>query len=350
MRKETNNAFRLFSLILALVLILSLVPATAFRADAAAGDTLYFVPGDQWGSDNAWYAAYFFVGNSYKWAAMADSDGDGYYECTVPSGGFTGVIFCRMSPASTTLSWTNKWNQTADLTLSDSKNCFTMNNSTQWADKATGSWSSYTPAGQGTEPSTTPPTPSTPSGGRDVVIHFRNTALWSAVKFYAWDYDTEEPLAGTWPGTAAPAESGTTNWYTLTLQDVTATLRELAREGSFEDLRGFFLELEILTPGWEAQLKADHPALPWQEQHRALGCYFIERYWLQAVADYDLVGRVKLAVLSCLLIKMLGGDLRTAQLYSKEIENSIDNVEAILDGAYTSPALADIRLLDLLLK
>ena len=126
--------------------------------------------------------------------------------------------------------------------------------------------------------------------------------------------------------------------------------RELAREGSFEDLRGFFLELEILTPAWEAQLKEDHPSLPWQEQHRALGCYFIERYWLQAVADYDLVGRVKLSVLSCLLIKMLGGDLRTAQLYSKEIENSIDNVEAILDGAYTSPALADIRLLDLLLK
>ena len=126
--------------------------------------------------------------------------------------------------------------------------------------------------------------------------------------------------------------------------------RELAWEGSFEDIRRFFLELEILTPGWEALLKADHPSLPWQEQHRALGCYFIERYWLQAVADYDLVGRVKLAVLSCLLIKMLGGDLRTAQLYSKEIENNIDNVEAILDGAYTSPALADIRLLDLLLK
>ena len=32
------------------------------------------------------------------------------------------------------------------------------------------------------------------------------------------------------------------------------------------------------------------------------------------------------------------------------IYRSIDNVEAILDGAYTSPTLADIRLLDLLLK
>ena len=61
MRKEKNfNVLRLLSLILALALTLSLVPATAFRADAAAGDTLYFVPGDQWGSDGAWYAAYFF--------------------------------------------------------------------------------------------------------------------------------------------------------------------------------------------------------------------------------------------------------------------------------------------------
>jgi len=126
--------------------------------------------------------------------------------------------------------------------------------------------------------------------------------------------------------------------------------RELAQDGSFEDLRRFFLELDILTPEWEVLLKTVRPSLPWQKQHRALASYFIERYWLQAVADYDLVGRVKLAIVSCLLIKMLGGGLRTAQLYSKEIENNIDNVEAILDGAYTAPALADVRLLDLLLK
>lgn len=126
--------------------------------------------------------------------------------------------------------------------------------------------------------------------------------------------------------------------------------RELAQGGSLEELCAFFLDLEILTPDWEALLKKTHDLLPWREQHRTLAQYFIERYWLQAVADYDLVGRVKLAVISCLMIKALGGDLRTAQLYSKEIENSIDNIEAILDGAYTSPALADIRLLDLLLK
>ena len=220
MRREKNiNVLRLLSLILALALTLSLVPATAFQAKAAAGDTLYFVPGDQWGSDGAWYAAYFF-GAGEKWAAMADSDGDGYYECTVPSGGYTSVIFCRMNPASTSLSWTNKWNQTADLTLSDSKNCFTMNSATQWySTGATGTWSKYTPAGTDTPTTPTTTNPTTPTG-RDVVIHFRNTALWSNVKVYAWDTDTEEPLLGTWPGTAAAAETGTVNWYTLKLEDV----------------------------------------------------------------------------------------------------------------------------------
>jgi hypothetical protein len=59
---------------------------------------------------------------------------------------------------------------------------------------------------------------------------------------------------------------------------------------------------------------------------------------------------VKLAVVSCLLIAGLGGDfVQTAQLYSKEIENNADNVDAILDGAYASPALTDAKLLGLLL-
>jgi hypothetical protein len=49
-------------------------------------------------------------------------------------------------------------------------------------------------------------------------------------------------------------------------------------------------------------------------------------------------------------VRHLGGDLvQTAQLYDKEIENNIDNVEAILDGAYTSAALTDEKLLGLLL-
>ena len=51
-----------------------------------------------------------------------------------------------------------------------------------------------------------------------------------------------------------------------------------------------------------------------------------------------------------LLVAGLGGDpVNTAQLFSKEIENDPDNIEAILDGAYTSPALTDLNLFSLLL-
>ena len=72
----------------------------------------------------------------------------------------------------------------------------------------------------------------------------------------------------------------------------------------------------------------------------------IQRYWLQAVSDYDLISRVKLTVSACILVSALGID--AAQLFSKEIENSADNIGILLDGAYTSPALTDANLLGLL--
>lgn len=134
--------------------------------------------------------------------------------------------------------------------------------------------------------------------------------------------------------------------------DAAAAL-ESARQfaGQPSDLREFFLGLEILTEEWRSLLSAHATADFWREEHRRMACYFVERYWLQAVSDYDLVSRVKLAVVSCLLVRTLGGDvLRTAQLYSKEIENDADNVEALLDGAYTHPALTDAALLGALLE
>ena len=124
---------------------------------------------------------------------------------------------------------------------------------------------------------------------------------------------------------------------------------EFARAGEIAPLLDFFSGLEILTPQWKARLAAPEER-PWQEACRKLMRYFVERYWLQAVSDYDLYSRVKLMVISCLVIRSLGGDfLRTAQLYSKEIENNTDNVEALLDGAYSHSAFTDDKLLGLLL-
>ena len=130
----------------------------------------------------------------------------------------------------------------------------------------------------------------------------------------------------------------------------------LLREAKFmstpdgeQDLVDFFTGLEILTPEWKTRLTAPLSFVPWAAELRNLARYFIERYWLQAVSDYDLVSRVKMAVVSCILVHLLGGDvIQTAQIYSKEIENSPENMDALLDATYSHPAMTDSQLLGML--
>lgn len=123
-----------------------------------------------------------------------------------------------------------------------------------------------------------------------------------------------------------------------------------AHPGNPRLLREFYANLEILTPRWAALLQSPSPAPDWATELRAMARYGIERYWLQAVSDFDLVARVKMIIAACLLVRDLGGDpVQTAQLYSKEIENSAENVDAILDAAYSSPAFTDVYLLGQLL-
>ena len=136
------------------------------------------------------------------------------------------------------------------------------------------------------------------------------------------------------------------------LQVISAVLltKEKVKISNIPEILDVFRELEILTPQWARRLETPDPA-PWQEGYRKLLRYFVERYWLQAVSDYDLYSRVKFMVISCLVIRALGGDfLQTAQLYSKEIENNTDNVESLLDSAYGHSAFTDDKLLGLLLK
>ncbi len=135
--------------------------------------------------------------------------------------------------------------------------------------------------------------------------------------------------------------------------DANSALEQLsgfAKPGNLQEVLDFFLGLEILTPVWAQRLR--EPArLRFPEAARQLARYFVERYWLQAVSDYDLTGRVKFVIISCLVICALGGDfVSTAQLYSKEIENNWDNVDSILEASYSHPAFTDDRLLGLLLS
>lgn len=90
------------------------------------GMTLYLVPNDNWKSNDAYFAAYFWFEGGDAWVVMTDADADGIYECKAPVT-VTGMVFCRMNPAYTTPGWNvsennivveeRVWNQTSDQML-----------------------------------------------------------------------------------------------------------------------------------------------------------------------------------------------------------------------------------------
>lgn len=125
------------------------------------------------------------------------------------------------------------------------------------------------------------------------------------------------------------------------------TIPALSGDGDADAFLDVFRGLEILTPGWQKRL--EHPApRKLRREDRAMLRYLISRYWLQAISDFDLVSRVKMMAASVILVCLLGGaPVETAQLFSKEIENDADNVDALLDGAYSLPGLTDGNLLAL---
>ena len=137
----------------------------------------------------------------------------------------------------------------------------------------------------------------------------------------------------------------------LTEFDPDAALAEAARfagPGDADALQQFHLGLDLLTRRWQEAL-AGLTAPRWTEGLCRIAQYGVCRHWFQAVSDWDLSCRVKLILSGCALLARLPGELKnSAQLWSKEIENSAQNLDAILDGAYAEPALTDANLLGLL--
>lgn len=130
-----------------------------------------------------------------------------------------------------------------------------------------------------------------------------------------------------------------------------AFAHQAAGDANWELLRQFYGELDILTPRWSELLRQPPQTSAFPNRLLRMVQCGVERYWLQALSDLDLISRVKMILAAALLIGHLGGDpVNTSQLYSKEIDNSIDNVETILDSTYTHPALTDRHLLGLIVS
>lgn len=128
-----------------------------------------------------------------------------------------------------------------------------------------------------------------------------------------------------------------------------AEIKQYAPKGSMAPILEYYVNLEILTERWKQRLHQPSEAPAWDPLLIRFMTYGIRRYWLQAVSDWDLLCRVKFLISGCLLIHALGSDtVSTAQLWSKEIENDADNVDTLLDAAYTHPGFTDRNLLGLL--
>ena len=106
------------------------------------GTKLYLNPSEDWKTDGARFAAYFFGGDGEQWISLSDSNGDGIYEVTC-QGTREKVIFCRMNPANQENNWDNKWNQTADLTYDGTNNQYNVHG---WD---SGEWSQFNGNGNG---------------------------------------------------------------------------------------------------------------------------------------------------------------------------------------------------------
>ena len=124
--------------------------------------------------------------------------------------------------------------------------------------------------------------------------------------------------------------------------------QQFSGPGDAAALAEYYLGLELLTDRWRERLSA--PAAPqWEEGLCRIAQYGVCRHWFQAVSDWDLCCRVKLLLSGCALLSRLPGALQNkAQLWSKEIENSAQNLDRLLDDAYSQAALTDANLLGLL--
>lgn len=148
-----------------------------------------------------------------------------------------------------------------------------------------------------------------------------------------------------------------------------------ANTGNIADILEFMQTLEPISVEWHPTLARAVEKLPeiakktdifMQENPqiekylRNIAVYFIWRYLLKGVFDGEFLSRVVLAVMSVCIIavlwaeKWLGSGLsendciEIAKNYSKEIEYSEENLEAVLEAAYELPAMAVSALKGLL--
>lgn len=140
------------------------------------------------------------------------------------------------------------------------------------------------------------------------------------------------------------------------------------KQGSIEDIIALFSDFEPIDKSWTEELNAladyaetGHNRVLHIENSEAekymlnIFEYFIWRYFLKGVFDEEILSKVKLAVVSSLVIKAmtkgkteLSAWVQKSKLYSKQMEYSDENKELFFDYTYEKQCLSVCEIKGLL--
>lgn len=139
----------------------------------------------------------------------------------------------------------------------------------------------------------------------------------------------------------------------------------------YGELCDFFIRLEPLDPQWPNRLRTLVQSLPellplqrtaagYSTAIQRLGGYLLHRYLLDACDSGDFAGYCRMTASCCLLVELLlhhdlqdrhslQGQVRLLKDFSKEVEYSTDNMQALLDACWQQECFSTPALLRLLL-
>lgn len=98
--------------------------------------------------------------------------------------------------------------------------------------------------------------------------------------------------------------------------------------GDSIDFFSVFKNPELINPEWPQKVE-NHIIKPISDKvfNENIASYFIYRYFLEASLDYDILSKIKMAVIGVLIVTYFGEDSWTIHLWSKETEHSQYNMD-----------------------
>lgn len=110
--------------------------------------------------------------------------------------------------------------------------------------------------------------------------------------------------------------------------DVQKDLEEYAEGGDEIPFFDVFKNPELINPEWTQRVD-NGTVKPVSNEifNENILSYFIFRYFLEAVYDYDVLSKIKMAVIGVLIVTYFGEDSWTIHLWSKETEHSQYNMD-----------------------